>query len=369
MAGLYLHFPFCLKKCAYCDFYSIEADDFLIRNFLVAVGREASFYRERFPSQGTTIETIYLGGGTPSMLHPDQMDSLLYHFAKTFPLSDELEITVETNPGTISPQSLLFYKEAGVNRISIGVQSFDCEELRLLGRIHTAEQAEDLIKGAKEAGFKDVGIDLIYGLPDQTLEPWKETLAKTIRLYPTHISTYNLTWSQSTELGRKIETGALTRPDDKIISDMYLLAHKMFSDAGFEHYEISNFALPGHRCRHNEGYWTGETYLGLGPSAHSFIGNLRFWNISDVRKYIDVLSHDRLPVADREILDRDQRNLERIVLGLRRREGIPVGVLKEKQNRIPPLVHGGLASVKEDFLSLTAKGFLLADEIALQFFN
>ncbi len=368
MAGLYLHFPFCQRKCAYCDFYSIQTDHDLIFDFLDAVTQEASLYGAQISSRKSKMKTIYMGGGSPSLLRPADIQRLLQHFSRTFTISAEPEITIEVNPGTVTTELLNDYMSIGINRISIGIQSFDDDELRILGRLHTARMAKDCIIAAKGAGFTRVNVDLIYGLPNQAIDSWRETLLTTLALAPEHISTYNLTWNLSTDLGRKIEKGEYPRPDEKTITEMYLFTHEMLCESGYEHYEISNYAFPSHRSRHNEGYWTGQGYLGLGPSAHSFLGGKRFWNVSDVRQYITVLSHNQLPVENREVLSEDQKNLERMTLGLRTREGIPLRRLRGKEAKISSLIQDGFAIIKEGCISLTPKGFLLADEITLFFF-
>ena len=368
MAGLYLHFPFCQRKCAYCDFYSIQTDHDLIFDFLDAVTQEASLYGHQISSRKSKMKTIYMGGGSPSLLRPADIQRLLQHFSRTFTISAEPEITIEVNPGTVTTELLNDYMSIGINRISIGVQSFNDDELRMMGRVHSARVAEDFVIASKQTGFKSVGVDLIYGLPNQNIETWKETLHTALNLAPHHISTYNLTWSTSTALGRKIQTGKYPRPDEKTITEMYLLTHEMLCESGYEHYEISNYAFPSHRCCHNEGYWTGQWYLGLGPSAHSFLGGKRFWNVSDVRQYMTVLSHNQLPVENREVLNEDQKNLERMTLGLRTLEGISLRRLRGKEAKISSLIQEGLAVIKDGFISLTPKGFLLADEITLFFF-
>lgn len=365
MAGLYVHVPFCRNKCRYCDFYSEQQSDALVSSYLKALFHEIDLYADTYPPQGSSIGTVYIGGGTPTTLNPEQIGSFLRHLGMHYPVDSNAEITMEVNPGSISAESLVRYRESGVNRLSIGVQSFDPDVLRCLGRIHTADEGESLVLSAFQAGFDDVGIDLIYGIPNQSAVSWKTTLSKTLSLNLSHISAYALSWSQATPLGRDIASGRYPRPNEKTVSDMYLLAHDMLSNAGYEHYEISNFARPGHRCRHNEAYWTGEPYLGIGPSAHSFIENRRFWNVPDVRRYINVLSQHRLPVTDQEDLTAGQRTLEQIALGLRRREGIALDRIVGREC-IPSLVHAGLAFVQEGRLSLTASGFLLADEIALR---
>lgn len=364
MAGLYIHIPFCKRKCAYCDFYSEEKAEQFIFPFIDALTREANLYIGIFPPRGERLNTIYFGGGTPSLLPSDYVETMLRHVLSIYPSVSEPEITVEINPGTVDGETLSHYREIGINRLSIGVQSFDDRELRLLGRIHTAGQAEQILQRADQIGFKNINIDLIYGLPGQSFETWRYTLEKTVSLSPEHISAYELTWSDSTVLGKQITSHSLPTPDKDKNADMYLFTSAFLNDHGYEHYEISNFARSGYRCLHNEGYWTGRSYLGLGPSAHSYFEGKRFWNVSDIRNYIDVLSQNRFPLGGKETIDGHQNTFEKMILGFRRKEGIPLTLLNNKRSEIDQLIGAGLMNQQKDRLSLTTRGFLLADEIA-----
>lgn len=367
MAGLYIHIPFCLRKCGYCDFYSVEGID-LLPSFMDALCCEIAL-RGRPEAGALNIETIYFGGGTPSLLTADQISNLFHWFRSHFDIANEPEATLEANPCTLSEESLQGYLENGINRISIGVQSFRDKELLLLGRLHSSKQAEEALMLARKAGFKQTGIDLICGLPGQSVSSHEANLNKAVSLEPDHISVYALTWNSTTPLGKKIESGAYSRPLEKRIRDILIKTHQTLTDAGYEHYEISNFAKPGFRCRHNEGYWTGEDYIGLGPSAHSYLNNERYWNNADISKYISVLSQNKLPVKEREVLSSEQQHLEQIYLGLRRKEGIPLDLIRDQEKTIAVLVNGGFANVANNRLSLTPRGFCLADEVTLQLLN
>jgi len=261
---------------------------------------------------------------------------------------------------------LIFYREIGINRISIGLQSIHEDELELLERVHNSTEGIDSIHMAREAGFENINVDLIYGLPGQSLTKWQNTLEKIIALSPDHISAYTLIWDNETRMGQQIRSGIIPYPSEDTVTDMYLATSEFFTEHGFEHYEISNFAKPGFRCRHNEGYWTGEPYFGLGPSAHSYLDNKRFWNVPDVHEYIEFLSENRLPLAGEETLDPDQQALERLTLGLRTCEGVPLLKISKKENIIQELIDSGFATEQNGRLSLSSRGFLLADEIALQ---
>ncbi len=365
MAGIYIHFPFCLKKCNYCDFFSVEKQEEIIPQFIDALQKEIGLYSAT-RREDTSIGTIYLGGGTPSLLPEDEIATVLDAIALSFPVDSDPEITIEANPGTLSLSKLTFYREIGINRISIGIQSIHEDELELLGRVHNSSEGIDAIHMAREAGFDNINADLIYGLPGQTLIRWQNTLETIIALSPDHISAYTLTWDNETRMGQQIRSGILPIPDEDTVMEMYLATSEFLTEHGFEHYEISNFAKPGFRCKHNEGYWTGEPYFGLGPSAHSFLDNKRFWNIPDVEEYIQSLSENRPPLAGEETLDQNQQALEQLVLGLRTSEGVPLTKISTNQNMIRELIQNGLATEKNGHLLLNSKGFLLADEIALQ---
>ncbi|MBN2030599.1 radical SAM family heme chaperone HemW [bacterium] len=365
MAGLYIHIPFCKTKCAYCDFYSEEKAEHLMLPFIDALTRESDLYRNTFPPGGEKLGSIYFGGGTPSLLPSDCIEILLQHIFLVYPSVSEPEITIEVNPGTVNSETLAHYWKIGINRLSIGVQSFNDSELSLLGRIHTAEQAEQTIRTAHRTGFNNMGIDLIYGLPNQSPRTWRKTLERTVSLSPKHISAYELTWNQSTPLGKQITSNLIPTPDKARVVNMYLWTSAFLNHHGYEHYEISNFARPGYRCLHNDGYWTDKPYLGLGPSAHSSIGDKRFWNVSDIHDYINVLSQNRLPIAGEETINYDQTLLERMMLGLRRKEGIPLAWINRKTGEVDRLIQAGLMSRETDRISLTTRGFLLADEVAL----
>jgi len=365
MLGLYIHFPFCLRKCGYCDFYSEEGRFDRITAFLSALEREWNRYSQKPDTLGGVVDTVYFGGGTPSLLEPDQVGRVLEWIRPFVSKTGPPEITIEANPATVSPPKLDGYLNAGINRISIGVQSFDNRFLELLGRLHSAEEAEQTVRQARRAGFENISVDLIHAIPGQTPSDWKRTLEKAVSLSPDHLSAYTLSWSYSTPLGKKIESGLLPKPDDDTAAEMWLLSSDVLCRAGFEQYEISNFARPGKRSRHNESYWTGKPYLGLGPSAHSLIGNKRFWNVYDVERYIGMLAQNRLPIEDQELLSPEDCKLERLAVGLRRKEGISVTELAIDVKKSSLLVANGLAQLHRDMLSLTTKGMLLADEIAV----
>ncbi len=386
--ALYIHFPFCNSKCIYCDFYSIIQLDKKPR-YLNALRREIELYRQNPAFAGSQLSTLYLGGGTPSLLTMEELKHLLHWVSDGFSFAPDIEITCEANPGTLTANRLTGYRQAGVNRLSIGVQSFNDKELRQLSRIHTARDAEAALKKAGTAGFENLGIDLIFGIPYQDLNSWEFTLRKAIELSPQHLSMYGLTIESGTPLARAINEGKVTRCDEELEREMYLCGKQVLEAAGYEHYEISNFAKPGHRSRHNQRYWDGSPFLSLGPSAHSFDGSKRWWNKADLTAYCEQLEAGVLPVEGSEILADQQRMLEMIMLGLRRREGIDLaawqelsgrsflsdmakvidglGGIDEKAKPFSESPAGKLLTLQDGKLCLTREGLLLYDSISGQF--
>jgi len=364
MAGIYLHFPFCQSKCSYCDFYSIVYSERLVSEYIQALNSEIQLRYDYF-SGNKIVDTIYLGGGTPSLLSLENLKDILHLLFDSFNICESTEITIEVNPGNVSLADAIFYKAIGINRISIGAQSFNDNELKLMGRIHNPDDISTVCSYVRIAGVENFSLDLIYGLPGQSLKDWELTLCEALTLKPKHISAYSLSWSPATPLGRKIINGDVPLPQEEVVTEMFLYADELLTKNGYEHYEVSNYALPGYRCRHNEGYWTGQPYLGLGPSAHSFIKNQRFWNISDVREYVSRLCRSELPVEEEEILSSEQQRMERIAVGLRIREGIGVRENNIDISRIEDFVQRGLVIIEGNVLRLTARGMLFTDEVAV----
>lgn len=319
--ALYIHFPFCMRKCNYCDFYSITEHGW-IDAYLKALHKEIDQYQKGPPFGGFSVTSIYLGGGTPSLLPPNEITKLLKAIKKGFYCDECIEITLEANPGAIEYYSLQELLLAGVNRLSLGIQSFSDKELRTLTRIHTAQEAESIITESRRAGFDNINVDLIFGIPGQDFKSWEYSLKKTVALLPEHVSMYGLTYESGTALTNAMEVGKLKNCDEELEREMYFLGKDTLEAAGYAHYEISNLALPGCRSIHNQSYWDGSCYLGLGPGGHSFDGDRRWWNRSDVSTYVDLISENQSPVVDIETLTKQQKAMERILLGFRRREGI-----------------------------------------------
>lgn len=317
--NLYVHIPFCDGKCSYCSFYSVVPSPLMTANYAGLPAAEAML--RGFHS--TAPRTVYFGGGTPGLLGSEGFAAITSAFASCgINLSKAEEWSVELNPSTVTDDLLRVMRYAGVNRISIGVQSFCDETLRRIGRRHTAEDAVRAVISARKAGFKDVGIDLIAGLPGVTDNEWERTLATALSLGLRHISVYSLILEEGTVLARDLETGKISLPETDAVMDTLLATEERLSAAGFERYEISNYAIPGYECRHNMAVWHGEDYLGLGPSASSRIGLLRRTNCADVRAYAEALSEKRVPPADEEVLSEEDDAVERFIFALRLNEGV-----------------------------------------------
>ena len=298
MLSLYIHVPFCVRKCRYCGFYSTEYSSGKADAFISGLKHEVALYRNDFRNQA--FSSIYIGGGTPTVLSSEQFGLLVRIIREHFTIDDDVEFTVEANPNTITHEKLSLMRSQGVNRLSLGVQSFSDEVLQILGRLHTAEQAADAFRVARSVGFENIGIDLIYGIPGQTVADWDETLNAAIALKPEHVSAYNLSLDEGSQFMRESEAGEFALPDEEICAAMYERAVIKLNNAGYGRYEISNFSLSGYECRHNMNYWERGEYLGLGPGAWSFISGRRYANIADTTEYVQRLSSGRTIIDDQE---------------------------------------------------------------------
>jgi len=321
-AGLYIHIPFCDIKCSYCDFYTVTRRDSQIPFYLKALRKEVEFYSTDSMVRNLRFETIFLGGGTPSLLKPEQIFSLLELIKTRFEVATHPEVTLETNPNTVDLQKLEALLESGVTRLSLGVQSFYPAELKFLDRDHSDKESVAAVQNARKAGFKNISIDLIFGLPKQKLFTWQKNLELAVELNPNHISTYNLTYEEGTPLTARLKRKEVEILADETQKQMFLTTIDFLQANGFEQYEISNYAKPGCQSIHNKKYWDGSPYLGLGVSSHSFLNNRRFWNVRNINTYISALENETLPIEGGEKLDIKQRALEKVFLGLRQRRGI-----------------------------------------------
>ena len=362
MAGIYLHIPFCGRKCGYCDFYSIPERSGDIRSFCFLLEREMRAFSGS--ASGFSADTIFFGGGTPSLLDASDVSSLLSSIRSGFLVSDRAEVTLEANPGTLSLSKLEGFLKAGVNRLSIGVQSFSDAELKLIGRSHTASDASSAVRQARAVGFDNIGVDILFGIPGQSVSDLRFTLDRTMELAPDHVSAYSLTVHEGTPFEERVRSGSVQMPSEEESADAFMLVSSVLTGAGYEHYEVSNYAKPGMRCRHNEGYWTHEPYLGFGPSAHSYYHGNRWWNVSDLDVYSVSVGSGLSPEAERETIDAERLRMEAIGLGLRRVEGVDLALCRNRPDLLEQWIQDGLAVVSDGRLRLTVRGFLLADEIA-----
>lgn len=352
MRGLYLHIPFCAQKCLYCDFYSVEVSPGAAEEFCGLLVAEMRAVREVRPEVGgADADTLYFGGGTPTVLAPQALCGLADAVRAIFPVAHGAEVTVEANPGTVSRAGLAVLRKGGINRLSIGVQSFRPALLRTLGRIHGVAEARRICRDARAAGFDSVGLDLIFGIPGQGLSDWEEDLEQTIALRPDHVSAYALTPEPGTPLHAAIGRGDIEPPPDDEIAEMYGAARRILSGAGYRQYEISNFARRGHECRHNAKYWKREGYLGLGPSAHGLLfppgfapHGLRTANPASLAEYRRRISEGRLPWIGERICGAEDAWKESLFLGLRMTDGID---LAEIETRLGPPPSSLLAAVSE----------------------
>jgi len=323
--GLYLHIPFCVKKCAYCDFYSTS--DFSLKQAFVS----ALLLEIKMRSlEKHCIDTIYFGGGTPSVLTAGEMERILSCIHERACISDRLEVTMEVNPGTVEGTYLADMHSLGVNRLNVGVQSFQDEKLKFLGRIHNAKDAVKAIEGARRAGFENIGLDLIFGVPHETTMDWQGDMDAAFSFSPEHLSCYMLTYEPDTPLYRICRAGGVTPLEEKKVADLFTFTSRHAGHQGYDHYEVSNFASKKrYRSHHNEKYWSGVPYKGFGPAAHSFDGTRRSWNYRNVNRYVHLLGKGRLPVMEQETLTRGQVLMERVMLRLRTFEGIDIPAFEQ----------------------------------------
>jgi oxygen-independent coproporphyrinogen III oxidase len=363
---IYVHIPFCARICPYCAFYKDLLDRSQTSRFCEALLRELELNEShrRTGDRRSLLRpsTIYFGGGTPTALNIAQLELLLRAFHERLELSQLVEWTIEANPGSVSARKAALLKKFGVNRISLGVQSWDDELLKLLGREHNAQQAQESFRILRDAGFTNVNVDLMFGLPGQTDDQWRATLEKTIVLQPEHISTYCLTYEEDTEFFLRHARGEF-RQDADADAEFFEMTMAILEDAGYQHYEISNYARPGFESVHNRAYWLGKDYLGIGPSAVSTIGMQRWQNVCDYRAYIDRALASQSPRESSENLTDQMKRTERIALSLRTRDGVSAGELKDFGTETDELVALGLLRQSNGNFILTPKGKALTDSI------
>lgn len=372
---LYIHVPFCVKKCHYCAFVSNPPQKNELLEYPALLIRELQLRT----SGAEPLVSVYLGGGTPSLLQPPQITRLLEEIADLTGIEADAEITMEVNPGTVDEILLKQFSNAGINRISLGIQSFDDTFVKILGRIHTIDQSRQTFKNAREVGFNNISIDLIHSLPGQSLDQWQTELQHAIELGPEHISIYGLTVEEGTPFARIYPAGSHELPDDDLSADMFELADELLTGAGLEHYEIANYSRPGYRSEHNSGYWKRDGYLGLGVAAHTFLRKgygVRFSNPDNLNEYRELVTSGQLTRVEEHTLTQSDAMAEYMFLGLRLSEGVSLGAFEHEFGRsldsaygpiTADLIRHGLIIQNDDVLTLTLRGMLLSNQIFSRF--
>lgn len=371
--SLYFHIPFCKMKCIYCDFYSVVNRDDQIPLFFESLLHEFNMHPP--PSdEYSRVDTMYFGGGTPSLLRGQQLERLLKTVEKHLPISADAEITLEANPGEVDPERLTDYRSLGVNRISFGLQSFNDAQLRLLGRLHRSQHNAPSVEMARSAGFNNVNVDLIFHLPGQDDEDLQNDLRQMLALDTEHLSLYSLTVEKGTPLFQYVKDGRVHMTDEDLDAAMYRTICQSMAEAGFEHYEVSNFGKPGYHSQHNSNYWNGSHYYSYGPSAHSYNGESRWWNVRDLSEYFFRYQNRQSPIETTEKLDINTRQSEYFLTRLRTRGGVKFNEWRTLyHSRFPndildyfqtlKMEHPEWVKIKKDGLQLTEEGWLFTDKI------
>lgn len=367
MAGIYIHIPFCKSRCIYCGFYSTTLLD-LRKKYINAVCREMelrkNYIREPF-------STIYLGGGTPSLLDEAELTKLFLYINNVYDVDRNAEITMECNPDDITPEFTNMLSRLPINRVSMGAQTFADSRLRLLHRRHSSDEVKHAVKLLREAGIKNISIDLMFGFPDESLSQWKEDISAALALNVEHISAYSLMYEEDTPLWKMLDTGKVKEIDEELSLTMFKELVCQLTDAGYEHYEISNFARPGYRSRHNSSYWHQVPYIGLGAAAHSFDLNSRQWNVANLKLYIEEINNGIIPM-EREELDNDTTFNDIITTALRTSDGIDLNAMetrlgKRYRNTLISAagkhIEQGLLEIRHDRLRLTSEGIFISDMV------
>lgn len=368
MAGIYIHIPFCKRRCIYCDFFSTTQSE-KKAEYVHALCQELEMRKDYLG--GEEIETIYLGGGTPSQLSQEELEEIFLYIYKVYQVSPQAEITLEANPDDLTQEYVSMLRKLPFNRISMGIQTFQEETLKLLHRRHTARQAIEAFRRCREAGFQDISIDLMYGLPGETLDTWKQDLQQAIDLQPEHISAYHLIYEEGTALWKLREQNQVKEAEEDLSVELFRTLIEKLTEAGYEHYEISNFCMPGLHSRHNSSYWTGKKYLGCGPSAHSYNGVSRQWNISSLDKYIEGIRANQ-PEFEIEELDLNTRYNDFVLTTIRTCWGMPLSQLRTIYGETlynyclrmaKPHLEQGVLEIVGETLKLTPQGIFISDGI------
>lgn len=357
MAGIYIHIPFCKSRCRYCDFFSTTQLE-KREAYVQAVIQEWQSHQPKWSQQ--EIRTIYLGGGTPSLIPIESLRLLLHSILSSIDTTSIQEITLEANPGDITPQSIQAWRAMGINRLSMGVQSFNDSLLQLVGRRHSAEQAIQAVQTAQAEGITNLSIDLMYALPGQTIADWQADIDQALALQVPHISSYGLIYEEGTPLTQWLEQGKITAIDEDNEMQMYDYLVEQLTQHGYEHYEVSNFALPGQYSQHNSSYWNDTHYLGLGAGAHSYDGTMRWWNIDNLDQYIaQAMSHQLTP--EHETITPQERHTEQVMLGLRTSKGVPCAAVN--MDKVQAYLSEGYLKQQGDHIMATTQGFHILNRI------
>ena len=376
--GIYIHIPFCKQKCKYCDFTSFACKEDIYDEYFKCLKKEISEKSDELDNENIEIDTIYIGGGTPSIVPAEYIEDIINLIYEKYNVSKIAEITIEANPGTIDKDKLEKYIEAGINRLSIGLQSTNDKLLKMLGRIHTYCEFEEVYKTARQVGFKNINVDLMIGLPNQTMEDVQNSLKELINKSPEHISVYSLIVEENTKMFDLIESGELELPNENLEREMYWKVKNVLQENGYCHYEISNFAKKGFESKHNSNCWKQHSYLGFGVAAHSYYDGIRYSNITDLKTYIENFQNGEsvYNIIFHEKQSKEQMMKEYMLLGLRKIDGVKISEFKEKfvdnplyyfREQLNKLVKQNLVELSEDRIYLTDKGLDLANIVWMEF--
>ena len=376
--GIYIHIPFCKQKCKYCDFTSFACKEDIYDEYFKCLKKEITEKSDELDNENIEIDTIYIGGGTPSIVPTEYIEDIINLIYEKYNVSKIAEITIEANPGTIDKDKLEKYIEAGINRLSIGLQSTNDKLLKMLGRIHTYCEFEEVYKTARQVGFKNINVDLMIGLPNQTMKNVQESLEEIIKKSPEHISVYSLIVEENTKMFDLIESGELELPNENLEREMYWEVKNVLQENGYCHYEISNFAKKGFESKHNSNCWKQHSYLGFGVAAHSYYDGIRYSNITDLKTYIENFQNGEsvYNIIFHEKQSKEQMMKEYMLLGLRKISGVKISEFKEKfidnpiyyfREQLNKLVKQNLLEVSEDSIYLTNKGLDLANVVWMEF--
>lgn len=374
MLGLYIHVPFCVQKCNYCDFNSFKIKGNDKKEYLYSIKKEMLLYKNEFKDK--QFDSVFLGGGTPSILNIEEIETLLISLFENFNVKEDAEVTMECNPGTINKEKLIHMKKLGINRLSIGLQAIQNHHLKYIGRIHSYEEFEKNYLEAKEVGFENINIDLMYALPNHKKEEWKASLDKIIKLNPSHISAYSLILEEGTKLYDMYDKKEFELLDEDTDIEMYNYTIKKLRDNGYNQYEISNYSKENKECKHNTIYWKCDNYLGLGPGASGYIGNNRYSNMSDLDEYNNKISQNIKPIEEQILLSDKDKIEEFIFMGLRMNEGISLKEFEKRFNKkfgdiykesMDKLICDKLLELEDDYIRLTQKGREISNTVFIEF--